>query len=425
MTPRAGQSSRLTAVDALRGAIMVIMALDHTRDFFHAGAMVFSPEDLSHDADPVLHPVDHAHLRAGVSLHRWHWRVSPAAAARSDQGPALALSLDARALADRHRAHSDAAGDELLARRALSRAAARPVVAGRFDGRPCRAHSLAPPCARRCQPRGTVLHNSLDGLQAQQFGAFSWLWQMLHQQGVFIAFGVPFVVAYPVLPCIALMTAGFAAAGPIFLLEPQERRKVLVRWGTALIAGFVILRAINVYGDPSPWSVQPTATFTIISFFRATKYPLSLDFVLMTIGPALLALIYLERRSLPATHPLVDHRPRAILLLRRALLDLARARVSAGLPAIRQRVPRVPLQPASVHGRTAGVVSSRLWLPAVGDLRGVGLSRPAPLSRVSLVCRTEGQAPELVVELLVGLGPAGIQHALLQACRSEALPFDV
>ena len=53
MMPRAGQRSRLTAVDALRGAIMVIMALDHTRDFFHAGAMVFSPEDLSRTT-PIL-----------------------------------------------------------------------------------------------------------------------------------------------------------------------------------------------------------------------------------------------------------------------------------------------------------------------------------------------------------------------------------
>ncbi len=305
MTPRAGQSSRLTAVDALRGAIMVIMALDHTRDFFHAGAMVFSPEDLSRTTPILFFTRWITHICAPVflftagigaflrlqrpgatkgQLSRFLWTrglwliVIELTVMRL----AMNFSLDARypvlllvlwAL-----------GISMIALAALIHLPRRVLVVA----------SLAV----------LVLHNSLDGLQAQQFGAFSWLWQMLHQQGVFIVFGVPFVVAYPVLPCIALMAAGFAA-GPIFLLEPQERRKVLVRWGTALIAGFVILRAINVYGDPSPWSVQPTATFTIISFFRATKYPLSLDFVLMTIGPALLALIYLERRSLPATHPLV------------------------------------------------------------------------------------------------------------------------
>ena len=305
MTPRAGQSSRLTAVDALRGAIMVIMALDHTRDFFHAGAMVFSPEDLSRTTPILFFTRWITHICAPVflftagigaflrlqrpgatkgQLSRFLWTrglwliVIELTVMRL----AMNFSLDARypvlllvlwAL-----------GISMIALAALIHLPRRVLVVA----------SLAV----------LVLHNSLDGLQAQQFGAFSWLWQMLHQQGVFIVFGVPFVVAYPVLPCIALMAAGFAA-GPIFLLEPQERRKVLVRWGTALIAGFVILRAINVYGDPSPWSVQPTATFTVISFFRATKYPLSLDFVLMTIGPALLALIYLERRSLPASHPLV------------------------------------------------------------------------------------------------------------------------
>ncbi len=305
MMPRAGQRSRLTAVDALRGAIMVIMALDHTRDFFHAGAMVFSPEDLSRTTPILFFTRWITHICAPVflftagigaflrlqrpgatkgQLSRFLWTrglwliVIELTVMRL----AMNFSLDARYPVLLLVLWS--LGMSMIALAALIHLPRRVLV----------IVSLAV----------LALHNSLDGVQAQQFGALSWLWQMLHQQGVFIVFGVPFVVAYPVLPCIALMAAGFAT-GPIFLLEPQERRKVLVRWGTALIAGFVILRALNVYGDPSPWSVQPTATFTIISFFRATKYPLSLDFVLMTIGPALLALIYLERRSLPAIHPLV------------------------------------------------------------------------------------------------------------------------
>jgi uncharacterized membrane protein len=305
MTPRAGQGSRLTAVDALRGAIMVIMALDHTRDFFHAGAMLFSPEDLSRTTPILFFTRWVTHICAPVflftagigaflrlqrpgatkgQLSRFLWTrgLWLVVIELTVMRLAMNFSLDARypvlllvlwAL-----------GMSMIALAALVHLPRRVLVVA----------SLAV----------LAFHNSLDGLQAAQFGAFSWLWQMLHQQGVFIVFGIPFVVAYPVLPCIALMAAGFAA-GPTFLLEPRERRSVLVRWGTALIAGFVILRAVNVYGDPAPWSVQPTATFTVISFFRATKYPLSLDFVMMTIGPALLALIYLERRALPASHPLV------------------------------------------------------------------------------------------------------------------------
>jgi hypothetical protein len=151
--------------------------------------------------------------------------------------------------------------------------------------------------------------------------------------------------------------------------------------------------------------VQPTATFTVISFFRATKYPLSLDFVLMTIGPALLALIYLERLSLPASHPLVVigrvpffYYVAHFWILHALASALAYLRYgSTSLAFLFNPLP-------SMGG---------LRLPAVGDLCGVGLCRPAPLSRVSLVCRTEGQAPELVAELFVELEPTGIQHAPL------------
>ena len=305
MIPRAGLSARLTSIDALRGAIMVIMALDHTRDFFHMGAMAFSPEDLARTTPILFFTRWITHICAPVflftagigaflrlqrpgstkgQLSRFLWTrgLWLVAIELTVMRLAMNFSLDARYPVLLLVLWS--LGISMIALAALMHLPRRVLVIA----------SLAV----------LALHNTLDGLQAQQFGTFSWLWQMLHQQGVFIVFGVPFVVAYPVLPCIALMAAGFAA-GPIFLLDPQERRRVLVRWGLALIAGFVILRAINVYGDPSPWSVQPTATFTVISFFRATKYPLSLDFVLMTIGPALLALIYLERRSLPASHPLV------------------------------------------------------------------------------------------------------------------------
>jgi uncharacterized membrane protein len=304
--PRAGVTARLTGVDALRGAIMIIMALDHTRDFLHAGAMTFSPEDLARTTPLLFFTRWVTHICAPVflftagigaflrlqrpgattaQLSRFLWTrglwliVIELTVMRL----AMNFTLDARYPV------------LLLVLWALGISMIALAVLIHLPRRGLAIVSLAI----------LALHNGLDGLQAPQFGAFSWLWQVLHQQGVFIVFGIPFVVAYPVLPCIALMAAGYSA-GPIFLLEPQERRRILVRWGTALIVGFVIVRAINIYGDPAPWSVQPRATFTVMSFFRTTKYPLSLDFVLMTIGPALLALTWLERRALPTTHPLVN-----------------------------------------------------------------------------------------------------------------------
>jgi uncharacterized membrane protein len=88
-------------------------------------------------------------------------------------------------------------------------------------------------------------------------------------------------------------------------MVPVRRRQILSRAGVALMIAFVVLRALNGYGDPSRWSPQPSATYTVLSFFNTTKYPPSLIFLLMTIGPALAALAWLDRRSLSSSHPLV------------------------------------------------------------------------------------------------------------------------
>jgi uncharacterized membrane protein len=89
------------------------------------------------------------------------------------------------------------------------------------------------------------------------------------------------------------------------LLDESRRRRVLVMAGLASIAAFVVLRFLNIYGDPSPWSVQPSATMTVLSFLRTTKYPPSLLFLLMTLGPGMLLLAYFDRRQTSAQHPLV------------------------------------------------------------------------------------------------------------------------
>ena len=149
-----------------------------------------------------------------------------------------------------------------------------------------------------------VLHNTLDGVQASQFGAFAGVWRILHQQGVFMLAGTPVVVGYPVLPWIAVMAAGFCL-GEVFDWDPARRRRALAAIGAAMLLLFALVRFVNVYGNPIPWSPQKTPIFTVLSFLNTTKYPPSLDFILMTIGPALLALAYLDRRGLSAGHPLV------------------------------------------------------------------------------------------------------------------------
>ena len=134
-------------------------------------------------------------------------------------------------------------------------------------------------------------HNLLDGIGPETFGAAAPLWAVLHvQQPIAIGF-----VSYPLIPWIGVMALGYVMGG-LFELEPARRRRLLLILGSAMIVAFVVLRLANVYGDPHPWSVQSSATFTVLSFLKVHKYPPSLLYLLMTLGPGLLLLVWFENR---------------------------------------------------------------------------------------------------------------------------------
>jgi uncharacterized membrane protein len=97
------------------------------------------------------------------------------------------------------------------------------------------------------------------------------------------------------IPWIGVMAAGYAF-GLLYRMDAYRRRRWLLIIGGTATALFVILRAVNIYGDPAPWSQQSSAVFTVLSFLNTTKYPASLLFLLMTLGPAILALALFEAR---------------------------------------------------------------------------------------------------------------------------------
>ncbi len=115
--------------------------------------------------------------------------------------------------------------------------------------------------------------------------------------------GAVIVVGYPLIPWIGVMAAGYCF-GRVFTMEAAQRRKLLIRMGLGITAGFIVLRAVNVYGDLNAWSTQRSALFTALSFLNCTKYPPSLDFLLMTLGPAILAMGLIDRVRLSPKNPL-------------------------------------------------------------------------------------------------------------------------
>ena len=102
------------------------------------------------------------------------------------------------------------------------------------------------------------------------------------------------LAAYALIPWVGVTAAGYGL-GRIYSWPEERRRAFLLRTGLAVIALFVVLRALNVYGDPRPWQPQSTPAFTVLSFVNTTKYPPSLLYLLMTLGPALLLLRALDR----------------------------------------------------------------------------------------------------------------------------------
>ena len=315
---------RLPAIDALRGLVIVIMTLDHVRDFFHAGAMVFSPEDLArttpilfftrwitHFCAPVF--VFLAGAGAYLQLQRDGWSTPRLSRFLVTRGLFLIIvELTVMRLAMNFTADSSypflllilwALGVSMIALAALIH--------------------LPLPLIALASALVLLFHNMDDGIAAARFGAFAPLWHLLQQPGVFTVAGQPVFVAYPVLAWIAVMAAGYCF-GPVLLQEPGPRRRTMIAAGLALIAAFIIARSYNGYGDPSPWSVRGSAAMTVVSFLRTTKYPPSLMFVLMTMGPALLMMAWFDA-PVAAVASAGGHRPRADVLLRAPFLDGPRA----------------------------------------------------------------------------------------------------
>jgi len=128
-------------------------------------------------------------------------------------------------------------------------------------------------------------HNVLDVVRSTNP-----LWLILHGRGIAFSYTDHVVlVIYPLIPWVGVTAIGYALGG-IYEWDRERRRAWLLRAGMATVAAFLVIRGINVYGDPSPWKAQASAVFTVLSFINTTKYPASLLFLMMTLGPALLFL---------------------------------------------------------------------------------------------------------------------------------------
>ena len=281
LTPAPQSARRIESVDVVRGIIMILMALDHTRDFFGVRT----------------DPTNLATTTVALFSTRWITHVcAPTFFLLTGLGSALSLAKATKSELSR-----------FLLTRGIWLIVLEVVVLRclgfqfNFDYRVTgltvlwalgwsmiALSALVHLPAKVVATIGIALiagHNAFDAVRSANP-----LWVMLHQPGFLLRTQDHIVfVAYPLIPWIGVTAVGFAL-GRIYSWDAERRRAFLLRLGVALPLAFVVLRALNVYGDPVRWTPQPSASFTAISFLNATKYPPSLLFLLMTLGVTLLGL---------------------------------------------------------------------------------------------------------------------------------------
>lgn len=279
-------AARIDAIDMLRGLVIVLMVLDHVRDFFHRTAFTADPLGME-SGDPALFMTRWVtHLcaptfvfLAGVSvfLQRANGksRVDLTRFLLTRGAWLILLELTIVQIG-----FNFAAGIFLQVIWAIG--AAMVIMA-----------------ALVWLPRWAVLglgvaivagHPLLAPVNPSDLGVLAPLWNAMFEFGP----GLGGFVAYPVVPWLGVMLLGYGLGGLFQQPEPMRTRSVLMLAG-GLLALFVVVRGINDYGDPRPWATQAEPLWTALSFVNVSKYPPSPDYVLATLGVSLALLPLLAR----------------------------------------------------------------------------------------------------------------------------------
>ena len=138
-------------------------------------------------------------------------------------------------------------------------------------------------------------HNLLLGINVTANPAISFIFSVLFRPSLFqVTPGFSIYTAYPVIPWLGIMLVGFAC-GEFFEIPDEKRKKIFLMMGLSTLVLFIIIRFINIYGDPAPWAKQKSALFAFLSFINTTKYPPSLLFTLMILGITFLLLFISEK----------------------------------------------------------------------------------------------------------------------------------
>lgn len=284
---------RITSIDLLRGAIMIIMALDHVRDYFLADSFLYDPLDLDKTSPALFFTRWITHFCAPVFMLLAGTSASLMSQKKTTrQLSGFLLSRDVWLV--------------ILEMTVVSFGWSFNIQFPNILFLTIWALGISMICLGVLVylPKKIILvialtmiicHNFLDQVHIPGNTLPAFGWALLHEQQFFMWHSKIVLVGYPIIPWIGVMALGYClgdwyTAG----YDPGKRKKNLLYSGLAAIVLFVIIRFSNIYGDPHPWSSQQSTLYTFFSFLKATKYPPSLLYILMTLGPALIFLALSE-----------------------------------------------------------------------------------------------------------------------------------
>ena len=294
--------NRFESIDLLRGLAMMFMAQDHVRTFFYNAR--FSPADLQQVTPAffitrlITHPVAPifvfiAGTSAFISLSRGR-KKSELSFFLFTRG-ALLILLEFTLV---HLGWNFSFSYAVITMQVIWAIGCSMIVLSILIFLPVWAIAIF----------GITMiagHNLFDRVCASDLGAFGWLWTILHQyRNIKLSPQITLKVLYPLIPWIGVMAAGYGA-GVLFQYDEATRRRWAIRIGTGLILIFLLLRSHNLYGYYYLWSIEGSTLYTVFSFFNCSKYPPSLHFLLMTLGPALITLGLIDLVNNRAFKPLL------------------------------------------------------------------------------------------------------------------------
>lgn len=294
LPPQKITSKRVESIDVLRGVVMIVMAIDHVRDYFHYDAFMYSPTDLSRTNAPLFFTRFITHycapvfvFLAGASSYLYGVKRNKKQLSffLLTRGAWLVfLELFVLGFFRTFNLSFTYFNLQVIWAIGISMMALSAII---YMNR--QAILLL----------GVLLiagHNLLDTVHIQGNTSPAFVWSILHDVKFFTIGRFLIHVYYPVLPWIGLMAVGYylgSLYAPTY--DASKRRKTLLSLGIAALALFLILRIYNLYGDASMWSVQKDSVFSLLSFLNVTKYPPSLLYLLITLGPALVFLALMEK----------------------------------------------------------------------------------------------------------------------------------